>query len=156
MMAHDNPVYLADEVDWKLRLGIFRLLGEKYRASWGDQSKFLCGGILNWILLESASNEDGKAFFEVNKNLIEQEAMTLHIDPELDTALSILYTFTLIRLGPNAPERSMSLADRASELNICIRSQEEVCPTSDVMVFLSAIDQYASELLRPAKLMSQD
>jgi hypothetical protein len=156
MMAHDNPVYLADEVDWKLRVGIFRLLGEKYRPSWGDQSKFLCAGILNWILLESASNDDGKAFFEVNKHLIEQKAMTLHTDPELATALSILYTFTLIRLGPNAPERSMSLANRASELNIWIRSQEEVCPTADVMVFLSTIDQYASELLRPAKLKSQD
>src|SRR5271169_802642 len=155
-MAHDNPVHLADEVDWKLRLGILALLGEKYRPSWGDQSKFLCGGILNWILLESASNKDGKAFFEVNKTLIEQEAMTLHFDPELATAVSILYTFTLIRLGPNAPERSMSLADRASELNICIRSQEEVCPTADVIVFLSAIDRYASELLRPAKLTSQD
>jgi hypothetical protein len=155
-MAHDNPVHLADEVDWKLRLGIFRLLGEKYSPSWGDQSKFLCAGILNWILLESASNEDGKAFFEVNKHLIEQEAITLGGDPELYTALSILYMFTAIRLGPNDPERLTRLADRASELHIRIPSQEEVCPTDDVMVFLSAIDRYASELLRPAKLTPQD
>jgi len=155
-MAHDNPVYLADEIDWKLRLGILRLLGEKYRPSWGDQSKFLCAGILNWILLESASNEDGKAFFEVNKHLIAQEAMTLGADPELARTLSILYMFTAIRLGPNDPERLTRLADRASELHIRIPSQEEVCPTADVMVFLSAIDQYASELLRPGKLASQD
>ena len=152
-MVHDNSVHLADEVERKLRLGIFRLLGEKYRPSWGDQSKFICAGMLNWILLELASNEDGKAFFEANKNVIEQEAMTLHMDSKLATALSILYTFTLIRLGPKAPERSMRLADRASELNIHIRAQEEVCATADVMVFLSAIGEYASELLKPAKLM---
>jgi hypothetical protein len=155
-MAHNDPVYLADEVDSKLRVGIFRLLAEKYRPLWGDQNKFLCAGILNWVLLESASNEDGKAFYELNKDLIAKEALTLHTDPEAAKALSILYMFTAIRLGPNDPERLMKLANRASELHIWIPSQEEVCPTADVMAFLSALDRYASELLSPARRMSHD
>ena len=148
-----KPTYLPSEVDLKLRLGIFRLLDAKYRPSFGDQSKFLCAGILNWVLLEPPGNEDARGFLEMNKSLIEHEAMTLRLDPKLSLAISLLYTLTLIRLGPKDPDKSFDLADRAAELNIVILSTNEVCQprgisvVDDAMEFLSVVDQYASELV---------
>lgn len=152
-MSDDEPTYLPSEVDLKLRLGIFRLLDAKYRPSFGDQSKFLCVGIMNGLLLEPPSNEDARRFSEVNKGLIEQESMTLHLDPRLSRAISFLYMLTLIRLGTNSPERSGNLAERASELSIVMLSTDEVCQPRGISVvedateLLAVVDQYASELL---------
>ena len=152
-MPDDEPLNLPSEVDLKLRLGIFRLLDAKYRSSLGDQSKFLCAGIVNGLLLEPPSNEDAIRFLEVNRSLVEQESMTLHLDPRLSRAISLLYTLTLIRLGTTNLEKSDDLANRASELNVVILSANEVCKArgisvvDDAMEFLSVIDKYASELL---------
>jgi hypothetical protein len=114
-MPDNRPVYLASDVDLKLRLGIFRLLNAKYRPSFGDQSKFLCAGMLNCILLEPPGNEDASSFLEMNKDLIEREATTLSLDPKLSLAISLLYTLALIRLGPKNPERSK--ASRLSNMS---------------------------------------
>jgi hypothetical protein len=79
--------------------------------------------------------------------------MTLHLDPRLSRAISLLYTLTLIRLGTTNLEKSDDLANRASELNVVILSANEVCKArgisvvDDAMEFLSVIDKYASELL---------
>ena len=105
-MREDTPTYLPSEVDLKLRLGIFRLLDAKYGPSFGDQAKFLCAGILNWIFLEPPGNEDARVFLEMNKSLIENEAMTLRLDPKLSLAISLLYTLTLVRLGPKNPRKN--------------------------------------------------
>jgi hypothetical protein len=73
--------------------------------------------------------------------------MGLHLDPTLALALSILYTLTLIRLGPKHPERSMDMVERATELNIVILSAKEIYPTDDATQFLAFIDRYATNLL---------
>ena len=138
---------VPSEIDLKLRLGIFRLLNAKYRPHFGDQSKFLCAGVFNWALSEPPGNEEAKSFSEANKYLIEREATSLYLDPDLALALSILYTFTLIRLGPKHPELSMEIAERATELNILIPSAKEICPTDDATKFLAFIDKYATTLL---------
>lgn len=138
---------VPSEIDLKLRLGTFRLLDAKYRPHFGNESKFLCAGIFNWALLEPPGNEEAKSFSETNKCLIEREAMSLYLDADLALALSILYTFKLIRLGPKHPEKSMEVVERATELNIVILSAKEIYPTDDAMLFLAFIDQYASNLL---------
>lgn len=86
----DEPSYVPSEIDLKLRLGISRLLYTKYRPHYGDQSKFLCAGIVNWVLVEPPGNEAAQTFVETNRSLIERESMNLHLDPKLALALSSL------------------------------------------------------------------
>jgi hypothetical protein len=148
-MADGEASLVPSEIDLKLRIGIFRLLDIKYRSQFGNQSNFLCAGILNWALLEAPGNAEAERFLEDNRSLIEREAMKICLDSDLSLAVSILYTFTLIRLGPNDSERSMSLADRATELSIAIHQSEELYPTDDAVQFLTFIDEYASRLLGP-------
>lgn len=148
MMIDDQSTCVPSEVDLKLRLAIFRLLDAKYRPTFGDQTKFLCAGILNWTFLEPPGNEEAKRFWDTNEPLVKQEAENLYLDSRLATALSVLYTFTLIRLGPKQPERTMGLADRATELNILISSAKELYPTDDAIQFLRFVDEYADRLLR--------
>jgi hypothetical protein len=137
----------VSQVDSKLRLGIHRQLLARYLPSFGDQSQLFCAGIVNWILVEPPDGEDESLFFEANGALIQREANALHLDSRLALAISTLYTLRLIRLGPKNPQKSLELVDRASDLNICIRSAKELCPTDNAIEFLSSIDQYASALL---------
>jgi hypothetical protein len=146
-MPGDEPTLAPSEIDLKLRLGIFRLLNARYRPQFGDQTKFLCAGIFNWALVEPPGNDEAKRFLEANGSLIQREAMNLAADPNLALAFSVLYTFTLILLGPNDPERTMSLADRATELRIAIRSTEDLYPGADAIQFLAFLNEYASKLL---------
>ena len=122
-MSDDGDRLVPSEVDLKLCVGIFRLLDAKYRSQFGDQSKFLCAGIF-----EPPGNDEAKNFLESNRSLIEREAMTMYLDSDLALAVSIRYTFMLILLGSNDPERLMNIVDRASELNIVIRSTHELYP----------------------------
>ena len=123
------------------------MLDTKYRPHVGNQSKFLCAGIFNWAFREAPANEDASNFLEKNKGLIVEEAMSLHLDRELNLAFSILYAFTLIQLGPKHPEQSLDLVERVTELNIAILSAKEICPTDDAVQFLAFIDTYANHLL---------
>jgi hypothetical protein len=150
-MPDAAPSYVPSEVDLKLRLGIFRLLQAKYHPRFGARSKFLSAAIVNWALLETPGNEEAQAFWEANRDLVEEEAKNLYIDPVPALALSILYSFTLIRLGPKQPEVSMGIVERATDLNIVILSAKEIHPTDDAMQFLAFIDSYASSLLEPPR-----
>jgi hypothetical protein len=146
-MLNDRCTPVPSEVDLKLRLGIFRVLEAKYRSRFGDQCKFLCAGIMNWALLELPGNEVATKYLDTNRQLIEQEAMCLHRDRDLALAFSILYSLSLIRLGPRDPDLSMNIVDRATELNIVILSAKDICPTDNALEFLSFVDQYANRLL---------
>jgi hypothetical protein len=146
-MIAGQPIFVPSEVDLKLRLGICRLLDAKYRPHFGSQSKFLCAGIVNWVFLESPDNEEAKKFLEINQGLVEQEAKNLHLDADLALALSVLYTFMLIRLGPKDPERSSALVERATEVNIVIHSTQELYPGADAFQFLAFVDDFADRLL---------
>jgi hypothetical protein len=146
-MGENRPICDPSEFDAKLRIGIFRLLDAKYRPRFGDQTKFLCAGIFNYALSEPPGNDEAEAFLRSNERLIEQEAGNLCLDQHLALALSILYTFTLIRIGPTDPERSMNIAERATRLSIAIRSTEELYPTDDAIQFLAFLDEFASKLL---------
>jgi len=148
-MPDDGDRLVPSEVDLKLCAGIFRLLDAKYRSQFGDQSKFLCTGIFNWAFLEPPGNDGAKSFLEGNRSLIEREAMTMYLDSDLALAVSIRYTFILILLGPNDPGRLMNIVDRATKLNIVIRSTEELYPGADAFQFLAFIDEYASRILGP-------
>src|SRR5258708_31697592 len=88
------------EVDCKLRVGIFKLLTEKYKQKHGDRTKFICAAIMNLALLEPAGNDEAQLFLEDNHSVIEDEARKLCDDPKLSLAFAILYCFTLIRIGP--------------------------------------------------------
>ena len=145
--ANEQPICPPSEIDLKLRLGIFRLLQRKYHPLYGDQSKFLVAGIVNWALAESPDHKEAKEYQEANARLVEEEAGKMHQDVKLAGALSVLYTFTLIWLGPTNPEKSMMLVDRATEMNILIPSARELCPTDNAIQFLSFIDEYAEHLL---------
>lgn len=135
------------EVDLKLRLGTFRLLIEKYRQDHGERAKFLCAAIMNSALVEPPGNDEAKRYLEENHLLIEQESGKLSEDRQLSLAFSILYSFTLIRIGPKDPERSVLLTDRATELKLLLLSTNEICPTKDAAEFLAFLDRYATELL---------
>ncbi len=152
-MTTHSAMPLPSEVDLKLRLAIIRLLDDKYRSSWGNQSKFLSAAILNSVVLEPPSNEDARVFCETHRNFIEEEAGKLHLDVELSTAVALIYCLTLVRLGPKDPDRTFNLATRAAELNIVIPSTADVCAPggrsveNDAIDFLVTVDQYASRLL---------
>jgi hypothetical protein len=146
-MGENRPMYDPAGIDAKLRIGIFRLLDGKYRPRFGNQSKFFCAAIFNHALSEPPGNDEAKAFLKSNERLIEQEAGNLCLDQHMAAALSILYTFTLIRIGPTDPERSMTIVERATKLNIAIRSTEELYPTTDAIQFLAFLDEFASRLL---------
>jgi len=73
----------------------------------------------------------------------------MYLDSDLALAVSIRYTFILILLGPNDPGRLMNIVDRATKLNIVIRSTEELYPGADAFQFLAFIDEYASRILGP-------
>jgi len=148
-MPDSGDRLVPSEVDLKLCVGIFRLLDAKYCSRFGDRSKFLCAGIFNWVFLEPPGNDEAKSFVEANRGRIEREAMAMYLDSDLALAVSIRYTFMLILLGPSDPERLMNIVDRATELNIAIRSTKELYPGADAFQFLAFIDEYASRLLGP-------
>jgi hypothetical protein len=144
----------ATEIDMKLRLGVFGLFVARYQPSWGDRSKLFGAAMLNWALDESPTSDEARVFFRENAEEIKHEAASLGLDTTLSTALGFLYTLTLVRLGREAPERSMALADRASELGIMIPDTSDICTPSgksvekDAKEFLRVLDEWASELLR--------
>jgi len=139
---------VPSDVDLKLRLGLFRLLQRKYHPTIGEESKFLAAAIVNWALAEVPGNEEAKMFSEANSSRIQEEAERIHLDIKVAGALSILYTFTLIRLGPTDPDMSLSLVERAAALHIWILSSHDVCPTHNALEFLAFVDEYANSLLR--------
>jgi hypothetical protein len=135
-------------VDLKLRLGIGRLLQRKYLPILGNESKFLVAGLVNWALCDQPESEEAKKFLDTNQTLIEEEAEKLHQDQAVSCALSILYTFTLIWLGPTNPDKSARLVERATELNILILSVRELGFTDDAVQFLAFIDKFSDGILQ--------
>ena len=146
-MPDNQPSCVPSEVDAKLRIGIFRMLEAKYRPCFGARSKFLSAAVFNRAFLEPPGNEEAKRFLEASEGLIKEEASGLHLDASLRMALSVLYTFTLVRLGPKDPERTMALVERATDLNIPIFTTQELYPTDDAAQFLALVDEYADRLL---------
>jgi hypothetical protein len=146
-MTKSRSSCVPSEVDLKLRLGICRLLERKYSPRFGSRSKFLTAGVVNWIMLEPPGNDETAKFLETNETLVRREAENLHLDADVALAISVLYTFSLIWLGPTNPERSKNIVERATDLNILIQSAKELYPTDDAAQFLAFIDEYADRLL---------
>jgi len=136
------------QVEYMLALGIGKRLIAKYAQSFGDGSNFLAVGVLNYSFRMETGGEDAKQYLLRNEPLIESEANGVCLDPELEDAFSLLYSFMLIRIGPTDPVRSQALALRASELCIPLRTPEEICHSSDAFEFLSYVQRYAGELLQ--------
>ena len=129
-----------------LCVGIGKMLQAKYSPDFGDQSKYLSMGILNFVLAPP-ENEEAERYREANRCLIEQQAHAIYLDFELAYAFSILLSFVLVRLGPTDPERTAGLVERASALHITLRTTKEICPTDDAIAFLQFIRKYASDLI---------
>lgn len=146
-MSEDKSILAPSEIDFKLRCGIFRLLQAKFTPVLGSESKFLTAAVFNWFFAEPPGNEQAEKFLKFNEDQIIQKARTLHLDSDLGLALSVLYTFTLLQLGPTNPEKSMALLNRASESNIFILSPDELYPGADAIKFLAFLDEYATRLL---------
>jgi hypothetical protein len=139
---------LPSEVNSMLRLGIFKKLHAKYKPHFEEQTKYLCASIINYALAEKASNGEAQRYMDDNGCLITQQAVTLHNDIELAMAFSVLYSFTLVQLGPKNPERTFELAERAGRLHILLRTTDEIYPTNDAMAFLHFVRKYAEELIK--------
>jgi hypothetical protein len=122
-----------------LCVGIGKMLQAKYGPHFGDQSKYLSMGILNFVLATPPGNEEAERYCEANRCLIEQQANAIHLDFELAYAFSILFSFVLVRLGPTDPERTAELMERASALHIILRTTNEICPTDDAITFLQFV-----------------
>ena len=146
MPAQEIPK--PSEVDCKLRLGIFKLLTEKYKHEYGERTKFLCAAIMNSALLEPPGNDEAQEFVDRNGSLIDKETGKLCEDQKLSLAFSILYSFTLLRIGPKDPRRSMALTERSTALSLHLLLTDEIYPTKDAFKFLSFLDNYATELLK--------
>ena len=138
---------VPSEVEFMLCLGIVKMLQAKYGPHFGDQSKYLSVGILNFALETPPGNEEAERYCEANRCLIEQQAHAIYLDFELADAFSILFSFVLVRLGPTDPERTAELVERASALHIMLRTTKEICPTDDAITFLQFVRKYASDLI---------
>jgi hypothetical protein len=138
---------VPSEVEFMLCVGIGKMLQAKYGPHFGDQSKYLSIGILNFALETPPGNEEAERYCEANRCLIEQQAHAIHLDFELAYAFSILFSFVLVRLGPTDPGRTAELVERASALHIILRTTKEICPTDDAITFLQFVRKYASDLI---------
>ena len=139
---------LPSDVELLLVSGIGARLIRRYQPHFGDQSKFLAAAIINSaFLLPSGETEPVQRYLSEHGCLIEQQAQLIHLDPELADAFSLLYSFMLIRLGTNGPERSFALATRAGELRLWLRTPLEICNTSDATEFLAFVHDYATNLI---------
>lgn len=142
-----SPVPIPSEVNSKLRLGILRKLRARYGPYFGEETESLCEGLISFALAEPATTEARASYLEAEKCLIEQQAVAFYQDPDLALAFSILYSFTLVQLGPKFPERSAQLANRAFDLHLILRTTKEICPTDDPFEFLQFVNNYAEGLL---------
>jgi hypothetical protein len=113
----------------------------------GEETELLCEGLISFALAEPAITQETASYFETEKCLIEQQAASFYQDPDLALAFSILYSFTLVQLGPKFPERSTQLANRAFDLHLILRTTKEICPTDDPFEFLQFVNNYAEDLL---------
>jgi hypothetical protein len=65
-----------------LCVGIGKMLQAKYGPHFGDQSKYLSMGILNFVLETPPGNEEAERYCEANRCLIGQQANAIHLDFE--------------------------------------------------------------------------
>jgi len=142
-----SPVPIPSEVNSKLRLGILHKLRARYGSYFGSETEHLCEGLISFALAEPATDQEAAAYFETESCLIEQQVASFYQDPDLALAFSILYSFTLVQLGPKSPERSEQLANRAFDLHLILRTTKEICPTDDPFEFLQFVNNYAEGLL---------
>ena len=73
---------VPSEVEFMLCVGIGKMLQAKYGPHFGDQSKYLSMGILNFVLETPPGNEEAERYCEANRCLIGQQANAIHLDFE--------------------------------------------------------------------------
>lgn len=130
-----------------LRLGIRRQLEIKYRPYFGDECDLLGAAVVKSVLGEAACDQELARYVEENATLIEQQARHIHHDYPLAHAFSILLSFTLVLLGTKYPEKSIALTERVIELELLLRSTNEIVPTDDAIQFLEGVQRIAQYLV---------
>lgn len=136
----------------KPRTGLFLRVHELYSPKYGDETKFLCAGIMNYVTVSDPTNEAGKRYFAEKFVLIAREAAKLHLVPEVRKALSYLYAAEIVYLalsGLTGNKLSQAqiplLKERAGELNIAIPNAGEISGKADLHSNAQAIAAYATE-----------
>jgi hypothetical protein len=135
-----------------LRTGLSIRVHQLYSPQYGDEARFLCAGILNYVTASTPTNEAGKRYMSEKPALVKTEAAKLHLAPEIRKALSYLYTaeilyLTMAGLSGNklAQAQIPRLTERASELNIVIPDAQEISGKGDAYSCAQAIAAYAIE-----------
>jgi hypothetical protein len=122
----------------KPRTGLFLRVHELYSPKYGDETKFLCAGIMNYVTVSDPTNEAGKRYF-AEKFVVRK-------------ALSYLYAAEIVYLalsGLTGNKLSQAqiplLKERAGELNIAIPNAGEISGKADLHSNAQAIAAYATE-----------
>jgi hypothetical protein len=149
----------CEYADESLRLGLFSRLLNRHASRYPDEpTNFLSAAVLNAILAEEPTNQEGRRYLEERKNLIALEAGRVYEDTELVGACSCLYAVQIIywnfqagraaALGKSpipTGNRPMELAQRTSQLRIHIPNTYELCGTEDAIDSIVAICRIATE-----------
>jgi len=149
----------CEYADESLRLGLFSLLVDRHASRYPDEkTNFLSAAVLNAILAEEPTNQEGRRYLEERKDLIALEAGRVYEDSKLVRACSSLYAVQIIcwnfQAGRAAAfgkspiptgNRSMELVQRASQLRIHIPNTYELCGTEDAIDSIVALCRIAAE-----------
>jgi hypothetical protein len=135
------------DVGAMLLFGIHNKLCGKYTEHFPLVASTVASAVMSFALAESTGDEVIAAYVKEHQCFVEQQALLLQHDEELATAFSILYSFTLVRLGTKFPERSSQIAEKSTELGLYLRSTREIFDTEDAAAWLAFIREYARKLM---------
>lgn len=149
--ARPVVVQLLEESNQHLRLGMFAYLCKnRYDPLYGnEQANLWAVAVLNTVLVEEATNEEGRTFYETNRQNVMPEALKLRDHPLLAECASYLYAAQVIYLATMTmdplPEHSRELAARATELGLYIPNTFDICGSSDAAECSRRIADFATE-----------
>jgi hypothetical protein len=139
----------------KLRTGLFLNLYNLYSQTYGDEAKYLCGAILNNVLVEEPTNEAAKRYKDEKSELIRNELANLHLHSETSKALSYLYAAQILYLNlsafsgnKHAGAKIPELTRRATEAHVMIPDTYEICGKGDAYSCAKVLADICEDVLR--------
>ncbi len=136
-----------------LRLGIFSYLyNNKYIAKYGErEATFWAAAVMNTLIMEDATNDDGKQFYCKYKDEILEEAQLVHKDLELSSAASYLYAAQTIYIAVITKDpfskRAQEIGEQATHLGIYIPNTYDICGSNDMTQVVYRIAEFSKEFL---------
>ena len=136
-----------------LRLGIFAYLyNNKYIAKYGEkEATFWAAAVMNTLVMEDATNDEGKRFYSKYKDEILEEAQQVHKDHELSSAASYLYAAQTIYIAAVTKhpfsEKAKEIGTQATRLGIYIPNTYDICGSNDMTKVVYSIADFSKEFL---------